>query len=296
MKRSTLACALFLVLVLGGAVAPRAASATPFDAGRVPADAEGIGHLDADALRKTTLYSLLATHIKKAAADVAKDPKVGPIAKALIDSAQGVSFWVGEGETGAAVIELSSSQAIAALLDKLPHRNVTIAGKSVRKMTDDDAMWALVGDLIIISSDERSMKRTLDVVTGKAKGMAKGKVPKVAGGVFFLAALGDKLLDKVKKAADSQTLKVDMTAMTISIGESNSALRAEVHATLTSAEAAQNIKGVVDGLVALGSLADEAKNFQPFLHAIKTTVTGKALEISFTMPARDLVKLVESMR
>ncbi|HWM89022.1 MAG TPA: hypothetical protein VNO33_24390, partial [Kofleriaceae bacterium] len=44
---------------------PVPAFAAPFDAGRVPADADGVGHLDMDALRRTVLHRMVAPRISK---------------------------------------------------------------------------------------------------------------------------------------------------------------------------------------------------------------------------------------
>ena len=285
-------------VVLALVALPSRADATPFDASRVPAAAEGVGHLDVDALRKTTIYSLAAAKVvKDGKLDI--DPKLRPIATALMDSAQGVTFWMGN-DTGAAIVKLSSTTLLKPLLDKMATpRSVTINGKKVERYSikDDDTRLALVGDLLIVSGDDPSITRTLDVVTGKTRGIARGKVPApTANGVFFFASLGDKLLDKVKKAAESQTLKVDMTALTIDVGEVSSELRGRVRAVMATAENAQKVKSVVDGLLALASLAEEAKKVEAILKRVSVTVNGKSLEIAVSIPSADVMKLAESMK
>ncbi|HUS68895.1 MAG TPA: hypothetical protein VMZ28_30370 [Kofleriaceae bacterium] len=295
MKTLILAASVALVALLG---LPRPAAASPFDASRVPATAEGVGHVDVDALRKTTIYSLVSAKLlKDGKLDI--DPKMRPIATALMNSAQGVTFWMGN-DTGAAIVKLSSTTLVKPLLDKMATpKTVTIGGKSVAryKIQGETTQIALVGDLLVISGDDPSIARTLDVVTGKAKSIAKGKVPApTANGVFFFASLGDKLLDKVKKAAESQTLKVDMTALTIDVGEVSAELRGRVRAVMATAENAQKVKGVVDGLLALASLADEAQKVEAILKRISVTVNGKALEIAVSIPSAELLKIAETMK
>lgn len=295
MKTLLLAVSTALVALLA---LPRPSAASPFDASRVPATAEGVGHVDVDALRKTTIYSLVSAKLlKDGKLDV--DPKIRPIATALMNSAQGVTFWMGN-DTGAAIVKLSSTTLVKPLLDKMATpKTVTVGGKKVEryKMPGETTQLALVGDLLVISGDDPSIARTLDVVTGKAKSIAKAKVPApTANGVFFFASLGDKLLDKVKKAAESQTLKVDMTALTIDVGEVSAELRGRVRAVMATAENAQKVKGVVDGLLALASLADEAQKVEGILKRISVTVNGKALEIAVSIPSAELLKIAETMK
>lgn len=292
MKTLTLACALFLGLLVAGP-----AAASPFDASRVPASAEGVGHVDVDALRKTTIYSL-ATAKLKASGKLDMDPKVRIIAEALMNSAQGVTFWMGE-DRGAAVVKLSTTAVLRPLLDKMTKKSVTINGKKVERYSEkgEDTSIALIGDMIVLGGDDASVSTTINVLVGKGRSIARGKVPvPTANGVFFFASLGDKLLDKVKKAAESQTLKVDMTALTIDVGEVNAELRGRLRAVMGSAENAAKVKSVVDGLLALASLAEEARQLEVVLKRVSVTASGKNLEIALSIPSAELAKMAESMK
>jgi hypothetical protein len=203
-------------------------------------------------------------------------------------------------DTGAAIVKLSSTTLVKPLLAKFATpKIVTIGGKKVERyaVKGEDTQLALIGDLLIVSGDDPSIARTLDVVTGKAKSIARGKVPApTANGVFFFASLGDKLLDKVKKAAESQTLKVDMTALTVDIGEVSSELRGRLRAVMATPENAQKVTSVVDGLLALASLAEEAKKVEAILKRISVTVNGKSLEIAVSIPSAELMKIAETMK
>jgi hypothetical protein len=291
MRILTCACAAVLLFV----AAPAVARATPFDSSRVPASAEGVGHVDVDALRKTTLFKFASTKFEAHHADM--DPKIRAISKAMLDSAQAVTFWMAE-DTGAVIVKLSSTALVKPLLDQMPHKTVNVGGKKVERYTapDDHAKIALVGDLLVVSGDEPSITRTVQVLTGKGKALAKGRVvAPSANGVFFFASLGDKLLDKVKKAAESQTLKVDMTALTVDVAEVNAELRARVRAVMATAENAQKVKTVVEGLLALASLAHDAQEIHGLLKHVQVTVSNKTLEIGVAMPSADLIKMAESV-
>jgi hypothetical protein len=293
MKTLLLASAALVALVS----LPQRSTATPFDASRVPATAEGVGHVDVDALRKTTLYSL-ATAKLKASGTLDADPKIKLLAEAMMKNAQGLTFWMGE-DRGAAVVKLSSTALLTPLLDKMQRKDLTINGKKVTRYSEkgEDTAIAVVGDLVVLTGDEASLTATLNVLTGKARSIARARVPvPTANGVFFFASLGDKLLDKVKKAAESQTLKVDMTSLTVDVAEVSSELRGRVRAVMATAENAQKVKSVVDGLLALASLAEEAKKVEAILKRISVTATGKNLEIAVSIPSAELMKMAESMK
>jgi len=299
MIRPTLLCAAALALFIAR---PAPADARPLDLRRIPAAAQGVGHLDVDALRKTALYRMVKAKVTSGPDKLDIDPKLRPLVDALMRSTHGVSFWVAGNDTGAVLVEVSGAAAISALLDKIPHKTTRVAGHPVRTFREggEDAMVALVGDVLIAADDARSLERSIKVVTGKAASLKRGALPAAPGGrgLFFFAALGDRLLDKVKKEASSTTLQVDMTTLTMDLAEVGGDVRARVIAVMTSAEAAQKVKSVVDGLLALTALADDedVKKVRPLLQKIKVTAAGPRLEVSLAIPPAKLIELVESQR
>ena len=78
MKRPLLAPLALAVLL----AVPATAAAAPLDTRLIPAEAQGVGHLDVDAARVTSLYKALRARVdKKAMADL--DPKL----RQLVDMA-----------------------------------------------------------------------------------------------------------------------------------------------------------------------------------------------------------------
>jgi hypothetical protein len=298
MTRSAIGCAaLLLVLFALPAVAP----AGPLNLRRIPAEAEGVGHIDVEALRKTAIYRLAWNKAVSKNGMLDVDPKLRPLVEALVQSARGVSFWISKGDTGAFIVELSDGKTFDALLSKLPHRTGRVAGQVTRALDGDsdgkpDATTAVVGNLLVVADDPKSLTRTLQVVSGKARSLRKLPAGSTGRGVFFFAALGDKLLDRVRKQARSQALQVDMTAMTIEVSEVSAELRARVRAVMSSAEAAQKIRSVVDGLLALGSLMDDAGKLKPLLDRVTVAASGSSVELRVSIPSAKLFELAESAR
>lgn len=290
-----LVSALVTVLLAAG-VAP--ARATPFDARRIPAAAEGVGHIDLDTLRHTALYRQLDAKFKPDKIVVDLDPKLRPLAKAAINSAHGVSFWIADQDTGAVMVEVSAPGLIDKLLAQVPHqKTVRVAGHVARRFNDgnDKTMVAVVGNTVVVSDDQTSMERTLAVLDGRGKSLAaRGglRAGVHSQGMFFFAVLDRKLLDKVSKAAQSKTLQMDMRSMALDVGEVRAELRAHVSVELVSADQARKVQGVVSGLLALASLADDP-NVQKMAQRVQLTTSGSTLHASFSMPSAELVKLIE---
>jgi hypothetical protein len=300
MTRSLPAALALLVAALALVAAPAPASARPFDASRIPAGVQGVGHVDVDALRKTQLFGADSALANLKRSDMDLPAELRPVVDYLIDGARGLSFWIGKNDSGALVLEVADGKKLGLLLDKLPHKGeLTLAGVKVRRLAfdGDDSLVGRVGDLVVLCDDQASMTRTLQALTGKGKTLAGRPLPAGARdpGVFFFAALDDQLLERVKQAASSATLKADLTSLAISVGEVKAELRARVTAEVTTAEGAQQIKGVLDGLRALVALAgDDAKEVKPLLDRLQITATGKRIEVSFAMPSAELVKILQA--
>jgi hypothetical protein len=289
---------------------PHAASAAPFDATRIPADADGVGHLDMDALRQTALHRLVWPKLNKGSNWTDVDAKLRPMLQALLNTSQGVSFWVTSADTGAALIQVPDGRRIQALLDRLPSKGqLKVGGYIARKLDLSDAKGGLtgkdetlavvVGNVLIVTGNQKSLARAIDAASGRGKNLAATHgVPEGARerGVFFFTALNHKLLDEIKDAAQSTTLRVNMTSLTVHVGEVRGELRVRAKLMMGTPQEAQQIKSMAEGIIALTSIAgdEDAAEVRRFTRGLKITATGKALEISLAMSSAELVKAVES--
>jgi hypothetical protein len=287
---------------------PARASGSPFDAARIPAEADGVGHLDMDALRKTVLHRSLMPRLNKQDDWEGVDVKVRPVLRNLLDTAMGVSFWLSSRDTGAVLIRVPDGRKVRALLDRVPHRGqLQVAGHTARRYTfsrdrtdDDPSLVAIVGNWLVITDDRPSLTRAIEAVSGRGRTLAQRGVPEGARerGVFFFTALNDRLLDDVKNAAESATLRLKMTSLTVHLSEVSSEVRVRARLVLGSAAEAQKLKSMAEGVIALTSLSDdeEVAQVRRFTKGLRVVASGKALEVSLAIPAVDLVKAVESRR
>src|SRR5262245_19533046 len=113
---TALLCA--LTLGLGGG-----ALASPFEPATIPDQVEAVGHLDADALRKTQLFAAMGGQalIDGALHDGLDDApaEIRPLARTLATTLRGVSFWK-DGERGAVYLETRDARSLANAVSKLP--------------------------------------------------------------------------------------------------------------------------------------------------------------------------------
>jgi hypothetical protein len=293
--------ALLLALAL-----PAQALATPLDATRIPAEADGVGHIDMDALRRTSLHRLITPKFQSGSHWNDMDPKLRPLVRTLFDVAQGVSFWLTDRDTGAVLIRVPDPKRIQAMLDRLPRKGqIRVAGQLVGRYSlsgdrsgdkSEENLAAMVGNHLVMADDEKSIARAIDALSGRGRSLAQRGLPDGAlqRGVFFFTALNGKLLDEVKNAAQSATLRLNMSSLTVHVGEARSELSCRVKMTLGSAEEATKLKSMAEGILALASMSDEAVQLRPFTKNLKITAAGKALEVSVSMPSAELVKLIES--
>jgi hypothetical protein len=304
---SAVKAALLAALALS-AIAPGPALAGRFDARRIPADADGVGHLDLDALRRTALHRHIAPGLQKHHfGDV--DPALRPLLRTLVDTARGVSFWLTSRDTGAILIQVPDPRRIQAHLERLPHKGqLRVAGHLARKLefssasdppADGPTLAALVGDLLILTDDEVSLARAIQAATAQTKTLAAaGKTPSVARerGLFFFAALRRGILDDVKDAAQSATLSVNMTSLTLQLSEVRTEVRCRARLVLGSEQEAQQLKSMAEGVVALMSISDDADAAQAraLARGLKVTTSGKTLDVSLLVPAADLARWIES--
>ena len=289
---------------------PASAHATPIDTARIPADADGVGHIDMDALRRTQLHRLLAPKLMAQVGSSHGNPASRNLVKALIDSVQSVSFWITKNDAGAVLVRVPDARRIQALLDKLPRRGpVRVAGVNAYRYEldgtsspgnkDDDTLIAAVGNLFVLSDNEANLAKAVNAASRRGPTLASTRAVvdgALERGVFVFTSLNAKMLDKVKDAAQSQTLRINMSALTVNVGEINAQVRARVKLTMSTPQEAQQIKSMVEGVLALVSMSDEAAEVRPFAKTLKVTTTGKAVEMSASMGAAELVKLIESKK
>jgi hypothetical protein len=278
------------------------ALATPFEPGVVPEHVDVIGHLDVDALRRTQLFAAVGG---QAALDEALDnapAEVRPLARSLVQSLRGVSFWRDE-DHGAVYLQTRDSRGPAQLIKKLQDKMPVKAAKAVDGvpvfMVDDgdhDVRIAAFGDTLVAADSDEGMECSIRVLSGKARSLVGSrKLPSASRqGVFVVVAIGDDLLNTIQKSARAKMLQLAIRSLVLDVGESAGLVIANVRAEMKSAEAVDKGKSILEGLRALGSLSGDARA-RKLLDAVTVTATGNTLEVVAKVPVAEIAKAIPSV-
>ncbi|MGE0550372.1 MAG: hypothetical protein AB7R00_25125 [Kofleriaceae bacterium] len=298
-RRARVPIAAMLALWFAVVAAPAVAVAKPFDPARLPAAAEGVGHFDVDASRKTQQIAALEVLANTNEAANRLPAEHRPLIQHLLTHTRSVSFWIDDDDRGAMIWETSEPGKLDVVLDGLgDQKPITVGTVKGRRFDkgDEQTFVARVGELFVLADDEASMAQTIDVLQSRSKSLAghKSLTASRTPGVFFFAALDDQLLEKVSQSAQSATLKSELSSFAMTIAEVNAELRANATADVATEAGAQQIKSVVEGVRALAALSDDAKQFAPLLDKLQITVKGKRIDVAMAIPSRELIKLLKA--
>jgi hypothetical protein len=294
--------ALLCALTLG--LGSRAALATPFEPATIPDRVEAVGHLDADALRKTQLFGAIGG---QAVIDDALDdapPEIRPFARTIAATLRGVSFWK-DGERGSVYLETRDARALANAVAKLPIKpakavdgiaTYTVPENFIRGHRGHQphhGHLAVYGDTLVLADTLESLERSLRVLAGRAASLSGNtKLPLASRqGVFVFVTIGDDMLSAIQKHAHAKLLQLSLRSLAVDVGESAGLVTASVRAEMRSADAVQKAKSILDGLRALASLSDEA-GARKLLDAVTVTSNGLTLEVTARMPAAEVAKAI----
>jgi hypothetical protein len=286
------------VALIAGAGGGRAL-ATPFEPATIPEHAQVVGHLDVDALRRTQVFGAVGG---QAAIDAALDHAPGdlrPLARSLVQSLRGVSFWRDD-DHGAVHLQTRDGRALSQLLRKLPAKpSAPIDGVAVYTMDGDDhdGHLAVLGDTLVAADSVESLECSLRVLAGRARSLAGSKkLPSASRqGVFVFVAIGDDLLNAIQKSARAKMLQLAIRSVVVDVGESAGHVVASARAEMRSADAVEKGRSILDGLRALASLSDD-KRARTLLDGVTVTANGNTLEVTARLPVAEITKVIQSMK
>ena len=297
-----------LVGLAGVTGVSREASASPFEPGTIPDQVEAVGHLDADALRKTQIFAAVGG---QTAIDDALDnapPEVRPLARTLARSIRGVSFWK-DGERGAVYLETRDGPGLTQAIARLPIKPArTVDGVATFTIRDDASSGpvqhgkihghhghlAVYGDTLVLAETSESLERSIHTLGGKTASLSgSSKLPMSARqGVFVFVTIGDDMLNQIQKTAHAKLLQLALRSLAVDVGESTGMVTANARAEMRSADAVQKAKSILDGLRALASLSDEPEA-RALIDAVTVTSRGLTLEVTATLPAAEVAKAIQ---
>lgn len=277
------------------------AFATPFDPGVIPDQIQAVGHLDVDALRKTEIFAAAGgqAHVDKAL-DHAPAP-LQPLARALVRTVRGVSFWR-DSDHGAIYLQTRDSRGLSQLVSKLPVKPAaSVDGYATYTMSDPtgkgnhSGFVAALGDTLVLADSDDSLARSIHVLAGKAASLAGStKLPLTSRqGVFVFVTIGDELLNMIQKHAHSKMLQLSPRSVAVDVGEIAGALTATARAEMRTADAVQKAKSILDGLQALATLSDDPMA-RTLLDGVTVTTNGLSVEVVAKLPLAVVTKIIQN--
>jgi hypothetical protein len=289
---------LTLLLALAGlGIGRGSAFATPFEPATVPDTVQAVGHLDVDLLRKTQLFTAAGGQAAIDAALEQAPPPMRSMARSLVRTIRGVTFWRGS-DHGAIYVETRDSRTLGQLLAKLPGKPAqAVDGYPTYALGDGDGdthYAAVFGDTLVLADSDDSLAQSLHVLGGKAATLAgSNKLPVSSRqGVFVFVTGGDDLLGAISKVAQAKVLQLGLRSLVVDVGEASGMLTANVRGEMRSADAVQKAKSILDGLRTLASLSDEPAA-RTLLDGVTVTTNGLAIEIVCRLPVAEVTKLIQ---
>jgi len=306
MKR-TLSLSLAAVLALGATPLQSA----PLDRSQVAADAKWLLHLDFEALLKSQLGARLEKIIMaEAGADLKEDANLD--LSAILKSTRSVMAYGTDyksGKDGKGVLIWQGSKEIEQIASAflVQQAEATKAGQGNVKLARDGALpvYAFGEDMHVVVRPGGGLilGRALDQIDDATK-VLESKAPSLKdkatfseysplpGGFFFLA-----LADGFNQVADvppqASVLKLTEGGR-IALGEAGGKLRLELTLKAQSAEVTQQIQQVVQGLLAVATLAQsEEPEIQELIRGTKVRVEDRRVTLDLAVPIEAALKQLD---
>lgn len=280
------------------------ANATPFDKAVISADAKWVLHLDVDRLRSSQLGRCLIEQVL--------DPKSAKVRAALQRelgfevvwdqvhslTAYGSAF---DRNDPASVLLVQTGLAVEKGL------NAAIAFKGpalrVEKLADHPAPLFRINEesfvgiekdgCVLVSKSQTAVERARAVLHGRAASLATinplTQYPESPFRFFFMAA-GAGFSEQANLPPRAAILK-QADGGRLLVGEQDDHLRLLLNLRAASAEVAQQIQQIAQGLIALAALqGDRHPELKRLTESVKITAAQDAVTVSLQVPVTDVIK------
>lgn len=317
-----------LILATSLAAFAAAAIAAPIDPKGIPADAQGIVHIDFDVLSKTDFGKLLKQQVEKGIAsqssgegymEFKKLTGIDPMTD-LFSITVGLSKEDGRTEpkaVGVARGKFSPEKYIAAAKEQkcsvTTQGGLTIIDPSEitkKKPSDKNFLIGVVDDkTILFAENATQLTAAAAALAGKGKSYSLAASLDVfrtqEGTPMVLAYLGSALTPNEEDGGGMVPLSKAESYL-ISLGENGPNVRTRFYSDYASPEAARKMQSGLQGLLAFANMMamqggssgkpgaeEQAQALQQLLAGVKISQNGKALDVSIDYPTSELTRLIK---
>ena len=286
------------------------ATARPLDLKQVPADAKWLLLVDIDAVRGAPDWNDGYQYFWRQ-----MEPLFGLLRKGINfkDGLHGASVYATVADAkhpedfrGAAIIsvDLDRNHFVAALESFTGYKTATYGAHEIHTWqmptdSDRDLTACLIfydAKTIILAVTDEEARKAADVLDGKAPNITQSDsalaVAIPNGTILLLRGLD---LDKVAGKFESPLLK-QSESISIAVGEEDEEIFAEVRLTLQSAETAEQVQALINGLRALVQLqAGSQKAAADLFGHLRCICSGKVVNVSLRAPTKELEKIFDDL-
>jgi len=283
---------------------------------RLPADVDFVVHLDFEGLQRTELWR----HVKESSGAELEiedfDEEFGEFKERFgldpFTDVRAVTLYKMESEEDPTVALFSTTakidQALAAGQKEPGYARIREGGIELHTWQhhddgQDETVCAYIhvlrGDerVAVLASNKESALRAARVLRGEQPNHAAGgsllTLNPAPGSFLYLAAANISQLDEFSPASQvfglAQGIQVDL-------GEAGGFLQAHMGVATDSPENARNVSDVVQGLIALGSLAGgELGPALELLRAVRLNTRGSLVTVDFSFGVQRLIEILETV-
>ena len=327
MKNSLLIATSAAILALAPVAFAPNANATPLDTKGIPAEAQGIVHVDYDQFAKSPLSAALLQQADQKKYEALKTQYGFDPAKDLNAVTIGFIKPAGESDTpayfGVARGKFSPEKIIAAA--KQANASVTTEGGRaiIDNLTLDipnqpsqkTALGIIDSSTLLFAPDKAGLAKAIAAYDGQAKSYAApaalDKLRKQTATPLILGYLGSDITPEAREGGAMMPVSIPKAdSICFSLAEDGQGqsqnLRARVRSDFADPDDAQQLQGTIQMLMgfaqmgiakagaATGPQADQARMVQKLLSSLQVNVDGNTLDIALAYPVADLVKAIQT--
>lgn len=288
------------------------AAAGPLRAQWVSADARWVAHLDLEAARASALGSFIIDNQERFDIEFGELEEMGINPLEDIDNI--TIYGVGNPEDEGIIIVRTNDKIdrlIEMAREKAPNfKEIDIDGLTIYSFDKGD-MYAYVrksrnGDTrtIIITKAQDRLIRAINVIRGRVPSLDEADntdliLPSRDGVIVCAAAAGLPWMEEEENNPASQILKMAQS-LSIQLGEDGPESYVNVSIETSSKEDAQNIYGVLNGVLSLGRMMSgqpdsELAELRTLIDNVKLDSNKKSLSITISCPTQELLEIIEKL-
>lgn len=282
-------------------------TAAPLKLAHIAADSTWVAHADLDRLRQTEIGKLLMAEQQhpEAARRLAALQAITGV-DILNDIADLTLYGRDEKEQNTIVVcrgtldteQLTRLVRGSETYDATPYGTHTIHGwNDPKRGTGLNAFGAVIpGQAVILGQAAAPIQRALDLMDGKSTPLApESRLAALVSNQQAPIVLAAARFDQIEHLAPQATMLREATAGTLCLTEAAGKVMATLAIDTETAETAQRIQSVVQGLQAFGMLNASAKpEMAELARNMRISVAGRSVQLEMAFPVEKVLDMIDS--